>query len=153
MNTIQLLKKHGMSFEVIAEVGAIPYSVVINIADGADLHKLIATSAHDKLKRLENVLANATPLDNIKSGDFFEKHMLLRPLEDGKTEWVFLYTLWGSGIISDDELAKIVETPILSEVMVAKQFTNGDPDFALEDIVKLREAEPSSYMEYRKTIR
>lgn len=153
MNTIQLLKKHGMSFEVIAEVGAIPYSVVVNIFDGADVHKLIAPSAHDKLKRLESVLADATPLDNIKSGDFFEKHIILRSIEEGKTEWVFLYTLWGSGIFSDDELGKLLETPILTEEMVAKQFTNGDPDFALEDIVKLREAEPASYMEFRKTIR
>lgn len=153
MNTIQLLKKHGMSFEVIAEVGAVPYSAVVNIFDGADLHKLIPSSAHDKLRRLENVLGNVTPPDNVKSGDFFEKHMLLREIEDGKTEWVFLYTLWGNGIISDDELAKIMKSPILSEVMVVKNFTNGDADFALQDIVKLREAEPSSYMEYRKTIR
>lgn len=139
MNIIQSLKNNGMSLDVIAEAGAISYAVVANSAEGDDLKDHVPDYTFDKLKRLEEVISNVKPINGIKSGDFFEKHILTQDSDNGVTEWINLSTLWSNGIISDEELAQMMKNPLNTMDRMIKKFEDGS----------LEKAEPCSYMNFR----
>lgn len=146
-NVVENLKNRGLSYDTIGAVCGETYTNVCNYAVDAGT---LPESAIDKLKRLDAAL-ESTGRENV--GSLFEMHILLSPVEEGNTAWLYLYEMWANGVVSDEELVAIIAGIDKGYLMVdlVVDFTGG-PEHALEEISNLRHAEPSDYLGFRKLL-
>lgn len=153
-NVVANLRELGISYDVIGEVCGESYTNVSNYAmDAGDLPQ----SVIDKLRRAEAALNKCQNLnDDLTVGHVFESHIVLTETDDGKA-WLYLYEMWGNGLISDEELTSFVQVimnenqPLYRLYDMAMEFA-GSATVAVEHIPHVHHAEPSEYMDFRKTL-
>lgn len=147
INVVNNLREKGLSYDLISDVCGENYSSICNYA--ADTGKL-PESTTDKLKRLDDSLANTTKEN---AGSIFEKHWILKSFEGEGTAATSLSTLWANGIISDEELINVIDS-VENELRIediALEYA-GDPTIPLEEIEEFWVATPPDYMEFRKIL-